>query len=340
MPLNRPPGRPDRRPDLRDKPNPDARHRMEATIRHRLGKPETGWRERWYTIIFEADTREGRLFDVTLLIAIVTSVLVVVLDSIPSLQRVAGTGFTVLEWMFTLLFTVEYAMRIMVVRRPLRYVFSFFGIIDFISIIPTWLAIFSPDLAFLIDVRLLRLLRVFRILKLTIYFEEAQILYRALANSRRKIFVFLGTVFIITVILGTLMYVVEGPQHGFHSIPLSMYWAVVTLTTTGFGDMVPKTPLGQFITSLAILLGYGIIAFPTGIVGAELAANLMKRPLTTRTCAQCLTEGHDPDADFCKHCGAALPPYQSEADIARRTEGAEPPAPRPKPPSTPPTDRP
>ncbi|KWR91023.1 ion transporter [Cupriavidus sp. IDO] len=280
--------------------------------RQRLGRPESGWRQRWYTIIFEADTRDGRLFDVALLIAIVASVLVVMLDSLPAVHDRLGTLFTVLEWMFTLFFTAEYAMRILVVRRPWRYVFSFYGVIDFISIMPTWLAFFLPELAFLIDVRLLRLLRVFRILKLTVYFEEAEILYRALANSRRKIFVFLGTVFIITVILGTVMYVVEGPQHGFTSIPVSMYWAVVTLTTTGFGDMVPKTPLGQFITSLTILLGYGIIAFPTGIVGAELAASIMKRPLTTRTCTHCLTEGHEPDAQYCKHCGSHLPAYQND----------------------------
>ncbi|MCY1227540.1 Ion transport protein [compost metagenome] len=238
--------------------------------------------------------------------------MVVMLDSLPAVNNRLGRLFTVLEWMFTLFFTAEYMMRILVVRRPWRYVFSFYGIIDFVSIMPTWLAFFLPELHFLIDVRLLRLLRVFRILKLTVYFEEAEILYRALVNSRRKIFVFLGTVFIITVILGTVMYVVEGPQHGFTSIPVSMYWAVVTLTTTGFGDMVPKTPLGQFITSLTILLGYGIIAFPTGIVGAELAASILKRPLTTRTCTHCLTEGHEPDAGYCKHCGSQLPEYQND----------------------------
>ncbi|WP_432258169.1 ion transporter [Cupriavidus sp. TMH.W2] len=293
-------------------PNPQRRQQQEAFIRQRLGQPETGWRQRWYTIIFEADTRAGRLFDVALLIAIVASVMVVMLDSLPAVHDRLGPLFTVLEWMFTLFFTAEYAMRILVVRRPWRYVFSFYGVIDFISIIPTWLAFFLPELHFLIDVRLLRLLRVFRILKLTVYFEEAEILYRALANSRRKIFVFLGTVFIITVILGTVMYVVEGPQHGFTSIPVSMYWAVVTLTTTGFGDMVPKSPLGQFITSLTILLGYGIIAFPTGIVGAELAASIIKRPLTTRTCTHCLTEGHEPDALYCKHCGSHLPEYRND----------------------------
>ncbi|MDK3023872.1 ion transporter [Cupriavidus taiwanensis] len=292
--------------------NPRRRQHQEAVVRQRLGQPEAGWRQRWYTIIFEADTREGRIFDVALLLAIVTSVMIVMLDSLPALNQRLGRVFTALEWMFTLLFTAEYAMRLLVVRRPWRYALSFYGIIDFISIMPTWLAFFVPELHFLIDVRLLRLLRVFRILKLTVYFEEAEILYRALVNSRRKIFVFLGTVFIITVILGTVMYVVEGPEHGFHSIPVSMYWAVVTLTTTGFGDMVPKTALGQFITSLTILLGYGIIAFPTGIVGAELAASIMKRPLTTRTCTHCLTEGHEPDASYCKHCGSHLPDYQND----------------------------
>ncbi|MDQ0142218.1 ion transporter [Cupriavidus necator] len=292
--------------------NPRRRQHQEAVVRQRLGQPEAGWRQRWYTIIFEADTREGRSFDVALLIAIVASVMIVMLDSLPAMSQRLGRAFTALEWMFTLLFTAEYAMRMLVVRRPWRYALSFYGIIDFISIMPTWLAFFVPELHFLIDVRLLRLLRVFRILKLTVYFEEAEILYRALVNSRRKIFVFLAAVFIITVILGTVMYVVEGPEHGFHSIPVSMYWAVVTLTTTGFGDMVPKTALGQFITSLTILLGYGIIAFPTGIVGAELAASIMKRPLTTRSCTHCLTEGHEPDAQYCKHCGSRLPAYQND----------------------------
>ena len=273
---------------------------------------ETGWRRRWFDIVFRHDTRRSRNFDLALIAAILVSVIVIMLDSVARIHARHAGLLHGLEWGFTLLFTAEYAMRLLVVRRPWRYALSFYGIIDFISIMPTWLAFFVPELHFLIDVRLLRLLRVFRILKLTVYFEEAEILYRALVNSRRKIFVFLAAVFIITVILGTVMYVVEGPEHGFHSIPVSMYWAVVTLTTTGFGDMVPKTALGQFITSLTILLGYGIIAFPTGIVGAELAASIMKRPLTTRTCTHCLTEGHEPDAQYCKHCGSQLPAYQND----------------------------
>lgn len=292
-------------------------HARNARLAQYLGKPEGSWRQRWYTIIFEAETRAGRLFDVVLLAAILASVAVVMLDSLPSVNERVGTLFTVVEWLVTLLFTAEYVMRILVVQRPWRYVLSFYGVIDFISIMPTWLAIFVPELAYLIDVRMLRLLRVFRVLKLTLYFEEAQILLRALVNARRKIFVFLGTVFIITIILGTVMYVVEGPQHGFTSIPVSMYWAVVTLTTTGFGDLVPRTPLGQFITSLTILLGYSIIAFPTGIIGAELVTTMRESaaPASTlppaRTCTHCTTEGHDTDAAFCKRCGTKLPPHQT-----------------------------
>ncbi|ANA32843.1 ion transporter [Ralstonia mannitolilytica] len=287
-------------------------HAHNARLGEYLGKPESGWRARWYVIIFEAETRAGRLFDLTLLGAILASVLVVMLDSLPSVSGRAGTVFTVLEWLFTLLFTAEYVMRILVVRRPWRYVLSFYGVIDFISILPTWLAIFVPELAYLLDVRLLRLLRIFRILKITVYFEEAQILLRALLNARHKIFVFLGTVFIITIILGTVMYVVEGPQHGFTSIPVSMYWAVVTLTTTGFGDLVPRTPLGQFITSMTILLGYSIIAFPTGIIGAELVSTMRQSSSSPRTCTHCGTEGHDADAAFCKRCGTKLPPHPTQ----------------------------
>jgi voltage-gated potassium channel len=294
-------------------PRPNRWHAHNARLGDYLGKPEDdGWRRRWYTIVFEAETPAGRRFDELLLIAIVVSVLVVMLDSLPSARERAGTLFAVLEWLFTLLFTAEYVMRILVVRKPLRYVLSFYGVIDFVSILPTWLAIFTPELAYLLDVRLLRLLRVFRVLKITVYFEEAQILLRALVNARHKIFVFLGTVFIITIILGTVMYVVEGPQHGFTSIPVSMYWAVVTLTTTGFGDLVPRTPLGQFITSITILLGYSIIAFPTGIIGAELVTSMRQSSLSKRTCTHCATEGHDADAAFCKRCGSKLPPNPTE----------------------------
>lgn len=274
---------------------------------------QAGWRQRWYTIIFEADTRNGRRFDLWLLAAIVMSVIVVVLDSVASVRAVIGTPLRVLEWGFTLLFTAEYVTRLLVVQRPLRYALSLYGLIDLLAVLPTYLAFFFPELYALIDVRLLRLLRIFRIMKIPMYFEEAQVLMRALTAARRKILVFLAAVFIIVVILGTIMYVVEGPEHGFTNIPVGIYWAVVTLSTTGFGDLVPRTAIGQFITSLTIMLGYGIIAFPTGILGAELAATMLRKQVTTRTCTACLTEGHDADATFCKHCGATLPPYQVDA---------------------------
>jgi voltage-gated potassium channel len=197
-----------------------------------------------------------------------------------------------------------------------------FGIIDLLSILPTCLAILLPELHFLIDVRLLRMLRVFRVMKLPGYFDESQILLQALRNSRHKIMVFLGVVLIMSVILGTIMYVIEGPDNGFTSIPIGMYWSSVTLTTTGYGDIHPKTPMGQLITSCAMLLGYGIIALPTGIVGVELAMTMMKGTPTTRTCTNCLTEGHEADSLFCKHCGEKLAPYQHDAAAAGTSTAA------------------
>jgi voltage-gated potassium channel len=279
----------------------------------KFGKPLQGWRRRLYTTIFEADTLAGRRFDVALLIVIVASVLVVILDSVASIHARLAWLFLGLEWLFTIAFTAEYVVRLLCVRRPLRYVFSVFGLIDLLAILPTYLAIFLPGVHYLLDVRLLRLLRVFRVLKIPLYSDEAHVLLKALTHARRKIFVFLGAVCILVVILGTLMHVVEGPAHGFTSIPVSMYWAVVTLTTTGYGDVTPQTALGQFITALTILLGYGIIALPTGIVGAELVVTMMRRnEPTTRTCEHCLTEGHDADATFCKHCGDRLAPYETD----------------------------
>lgn len=266
-----------------------------------------GWRQHWYTIIFEADTPAGRNFDLWLLAAIAASVAVVILDSVAEVRAVIGLPLRILEWCFTLLFTLEYVVRLMVVQRPLRYALSLYGVVDLLAVLPTYLAFFFPELYALIDVRLLRLLRIFRIMKIPLYFDEAQVLMRALAAAHRKILVFLAAVGIIVVILGTIMYVVEGPEHGFRNIPVSIYWAVVTLSTTGFGDLVPRTAVGQFITSVTIMLGYGIIAFPTGILGAELAATMLRRHVTARRCAACLTEGHETDALYCRRCGAELP---------------------------------
>lgn len=282
-------------------------------------KPLAGWRLRLYTIIFEADTRAGRLFDQALIAVILLSIVVVMADSVQSVHRLHGPALNVVEWIFTLLFTAEYIARLLCVRRPLQYATSFFGIIDLVAVLPTYLALFFPELHALIDVRVLRLLRVFRIFKLAAYVAEYQFLGRALAASGRKILVFLSAVLMVVLVMGTVMYVVEGPGNGFTSIPTSVYWAISTVTTVGFGDITPKTDLGRLIASFMMLMGWGILAVPTGIVTAEMAAQrrhqLFQTP-TTRTCHECLTEGHAADANFCFSCGARLPPYQQQGGDA------------------------
>jgi voltage-gated potassium channel len=277
-----------------------------------LGKPAEGWRRKWYVIIFEADTRAGKVFDVLLIVAIVASVLAVILDSVESLSIQYGTVFRGLEWFFTLLFTLEYAVRLTVVRHPARYAASFFGAIDLLAILPTYLSLFLGPTQHLLNIRALRLLRIFRVFKLSPYLAEGGILASALVASRRKIVVFLTLVLTLVLILATLMYVVEGPANGFTSIPTSAYWAIVTLTTVGYGDISPKTPLGQAIASVVMIIGYGILAVPTGIVTAELTSRAIQRSPTTRTCSNCLTEGLDEDAVFCKCCGHQLAPYSHD----------------------------
>ncbi|MGE4371101.1 MAG: ion transporter [Burkholderiaceae bacterium] len=283
--------------------------------REALGKPEGGWRARLYTIIFEADTVAGRRFDQFLIVLILLSLVVIMVDSVEPISRQYGVWFSGLEWAFTLLFTVEYVARLLCVRRPLRYATSFFGVIDLLAILPTYAAFFFPELAFLIGVRSLRLLRIFRVFKLTLFVNEYVMLGRALRASARKIMVFLSVVLLVVLVLGTVMYVVEGPANGFDNIPLSVYWAITTLATVGFGDIVPHTGLGRFIASIMMLLGWGVLAVPTGIVTMEmtLAQRAMGRLVTTRTCHECLTEGHEVDAKYCKQCGAALPKYQHDA---------------------------
>jgi voltage-gated potassium channel len=278
----------------------------------RFDAPTSSWRRRVYTIIFEADTRAGRLFDLLLIAAIVTSVLVVILDSVQAIAIRYGDLFDVLEWGFTLLFTIEYVLRLACVRRPWRYATSFFGIIDLLAVLPTYLAFFVPGIHALIDVRLLRLLRIFRVLKLGAYVSEFGFLGAALMASRRKIIVFLGFVVVMVAILGTAMYVIEGPANGFTSIPMAIYWGITTVTTVGFGDITPQTDLGRFIAACMMLMGWGILAVPTGIVTAEMTARRFARPVTTRTCPDCLTEGHDADARFCRNCGKPLPAYQRD----------------------------
>jgi len=274
-----------------------------------FGKPLGGWRLRLYTVIFEADTRAGRLFDQWLIALILASILVVVIDSMQGLGSSERAIFTLLGWFFTLVFTAEYLARLACVRHPWRYATSFYGIVDILSLLPTYLALLVPEVQALIDVRVLRLLRIFRIFKLTAYVSEYQSLGLALAASRRKIMVFLSAVLMIVLVMGTLMYVVEGPQNGFTSIPTSVYWAITTMTTVGFGDITPKTDLGRFIASAMMLLGWGTLAVPTGIVTAEMTARRFAAEPTTKTCHECLTEGHPVDANFCLHCGARLPGY-------------------------------
>jgi voltage-gated potassium channel len=272
---------------------------------------ETGWRKRWFDIIYRHDTPAARNFDLALIAAILASVAVIMLESDADMRARHGDLLYTLEWMFTVLFTVEYVARMAVVRRPLRYAFSSWGIIDLLSILPTYISLLLPGAQALLVVRILRILRLFRILKLTQYVDEGGLLMSALWRSRRKIFVFLSAVLTVVVIFGALMYVVEGPEHGFISIPTGMYWAIVTMATVGFGDIAPVTPLGRFIASVLILIGYSVIAVPTGIYTAELASSLREASHTTnldsRGCPECGLEGHDPDARHCRQCGCRLP---------------------------------
>ncbi len=263
------------------------------------------WRTKIYEVIFEADTPSGKLFDVLLIVAILLSVTVVFLESIVVLKNDYGRIFYALEWGFTILFTVEYLLRIISVNKPLKYIFSFYGIIDFLSIAPTYLSLIVVGSQYLLAIRILRLLRVFRVFKLTHLLTQSNILVGALKASRAKIAVFLFAVLTSVVVIGAVIYVVEGPENGFTSIPVSMYWAIVTLTTVGYGDISPQTPLGQFIASIVMIMGYAIIAVPTGIVSVEIASAARKQ-ITTQVCPNCLAEGHDKDATHCKYCGSKL----------------------------------
>jgi voltage-gated potassium channel len=270
-----------------------------------FGRPPSGWRRTLYTVNFESDTRAGLLFDQVLLLAILASVTVVMLDSVDTVSARHAALLQGLEWLFTVLFTVEYVARLLCVERPLRYARSFFGIVDLVSVLPTYLAVFVPELHALIDVRVFRMLRVFRILKLTNYLAEYHLLGSALHASRRKIAVFLSAVVMIVVTLGTVMYVVEGPENGFTSIPVAVYWAITTMTTVGFGDITPQTGFGRFVASVMMLMGWGVLAVPTGIVTAEMTTQRL-RAITGRTCPACGTREHAEDATYCRACGARL----------------------------------
>ena len=270
-----------------------------------MNRPPGGLRARLHEIIFEADTPEGRLFDLLLLVAIVSSVVVVLLDSVASVRARVGPELRALEWGFTILFTIEYILRLASVSRPLRYARSALGIIDLLAILPSYVSLLFPGGQSLLVIRLLRLLRVFRVLKLAEYLRESRTLVHALRASWRKIAVFLIAVMTIVVVVGTLMYVIEGEQHGFTSIPISMYWAVVTLTTVGYGDLAPATTLGRALAVVLMLTGYGIIAVPTGIVTAELT-RAIGQPISTQACPACGVGAHEADAVYCRQCGTRL----------------------------------
>ena len=274
---------------------------------------ETGWRRRWFEIIYHHDTPPSRNFDLLLILTILASVAVIMLDSDPWLHIDHAKALYRIEWGFTLLFTAEYVLRLMVVRRPLRYALSLWGVIDLLSILPTYLSFLLPGTQALLVVRILRVLRVFRILKLTRYVEEGSELTGALWRSRRKIFLFVSVLLTIALIFGALMYVIEGPEYGFTTIPTGMYWAIVTMATVGFGDLAPQTGMGRLITSTLILIGYSIIAVPTGIYTAELATSMRRRSdkfrerHDNRGCTVCGLDGHEADSRYCRRCGSALP---------------------------------
>ncbi len=261
-------------------------------------------RRRLHTVIFEADTPAGRAFDLALLAAIVVSLLVVILESIPSLGEQYSYWFHVVEWFLTLLFTLEYVLRLYCVRKPWLYARSFYGVVDLVSILPTYLSLLVEGTQLLLAVRVLRLLRVFRVFKLVSFLREARLLLRALRASRGKIIVFMLFVTLMVTVIGAIMYVIEGDTNpAFQSIPVSIYWAIVTLTTVGFGDITPQTYLGRFFSAVVMILGYAVIAVPTGVVTMEM---MRHQSTTTQSCPNCGAEGHDDDARYCKYCGSAL----------------------------------
>lgn len=275
-------------------------------------KKIAAWRRKAHEIIYEADTPIGKLFDVILLALILLSIVFVMLESVESIDAKYHEILYVGEWVITIFFTIEYILRIISIRKPFKYIFSFYGIIDFLSTIPLYLSFFLVGSQALLTVRALRLLRIFRILKVTRYVGESNKLVRAIKHSWAKISIFLFAVLIVSIIAGTLMYFVEGEESGFKSIPISIYWCIVTLTTVGYGDIAPITPLGQFISAIIMIMGYGIIAVPTGIISAEYAQSTKDIDVNTQLCINCGTGNHKDDAKFCDACGQDLHPNNED----------------------------
>lgn len=269
-------------------------------------KPAT-WRLRLHEVIFEADTPAGKIFDIALIFAIILSVIAVMLDSVAAIREEHGQALYITEWFFTLLFTIEYLARLLSLGQPARYVRSFYGLIDLISILPTYLSLLVPGSQYLMVIRVMRLLRIFRILKLAQYLNEAEFLLKAMRASFRKISVFLFAVMTMVLIFGSLLYLIEGDESGFTSIGVSCYWAITTLTTVGYGDISPQSPLGRAVASVIMIMGYGVIAVPTGIVTAELVSPITGK-VSTQACPDCGAEKHSYDALYCKYCGTELNP--------------------------------
>lgn len=267
------------------------------------------WRHRLHEIIFEADTKTGKIFDIVLLVLIVISVMLVMLESIEEYRVDYGLWFDRAEWVITIFFTIEYLLRLLCVYKPSRYAFSFFGVIDLVSVLPSYVELLFGMTNYFMAVRAMRLVRVFRIFKLAKFLDESNSLMAALRASRAKITVFLTFVIMMVIVIGSIMYFVEGGQSsGFSSIPRSIYWAIVTLTTVGYGDIAPTTSLGQFFAAIVMIMGYGVLAVPTGIVSSEMTKQSPLQQLSTQACKACLKEGHDKDALFCKYCGSLLNP--------------------------------
>jgi len=279
---------------------------MKKTIKkYSQGEPLSDWREKIHEVIFEADTPAGKLFDTALIAAITLSVIAVMFDSVKPFQVKYGVWLDMIEWGFTILFLVEYVLRLISVRKPWLYATSFLGVVDLMSILPSFIGLYYAGAETLLVIRVLRVLRVFRVFKLAEYLGEAEALMTALRSSRRKITVFLYTVFIFVVVFGSTMYLIEGEENGFTSIPKAVYWAIVTLTTVGYGDIIPQTDLGQMIASAVMIMGYAIIAVPTGIYSTELA-RVYSRSVTNHACPSCGEDGHDSDAVYCKYCSEPL----------------------------------
>jgi len=281
----------------------EIREPAKQTMEHR----ESGnWQESMYNVIFKADTISGKSFDIVLIIIIALSVITVIINTVKPIEQKYGDILKLAEWAFTIIFTIEYILRLICCKKRIAYALSFFGIVDFFAVVPTYLSLFLPGSQVLIVIRILRVLRVFRVLKLVKYVGESDLLIDALRSSRRKITVFLFSVLTIVIIFGSIMYLIETPKNGFTSIPRSIYWAVVTLTTVGYGDMVPKTHIGQAISMVIMVMGYGIIAVPTGIVTAEITRAMGHKKVASNICEGCGYRWHDDDAVYCKHCGNTL----------------------------------